>query len=160
MTDNDALSSYKSELKNLLENRSVLMLATLGDEFPEASSAPFLYYESCFWVYVSRLSSHTANLLTHKKASLLIAIDEADAPNPFTLTRLTIKCSAHEEVGEKQALILDKMESKLGDTVKMLRQLPDFHLVRLTPCSGRFIAGFGKAFDINFSDMSLHHVKP
>ncbi|MGH1487051.1 MAG: HugZ family protein [Cellvibrionaceae bacterium] len=158
MIDEIALKQHKASLNSLFEDRSVLMLATLNDQKPEASATPFLYYENSFWVYVSRLSSHTQNLLTNRIVSFIISVDESQSANPFALTRVMVQCTPCEENQTKKEKVLQEMQDKLGETVALLQQLPDFHLIRLTPVSGRFIAGFGQAFDIDFSDLSLHHV--
>ena len=47
------------------------------------------------------------------------------------------------------------MNDQFGETVELLRSLPDFHLLALTAVKGRYIAGFGKAFVINMADGSL-----
>ena len=56
---------------------------------------------------------------------------------------------------EQKTEALDAMAAKLGDTLAVLRQLGDFHLIKLTPQTGQFIAGFGRAFEIDVEDLSL-----
>ena len=50
---------------------------------------------------------------------------------------------------------LDKMSDELGETMSLLRSLPDFHLLQLIADKGRFIAGFGQAFTININKNEL-----
>ena len=52
------------------------------------------------------------------------------------------------------------MAERLGGTVGLLRQLGDFHLIKLTPQTGQYIAGFGQAFDIDFAELELEHINP
>ena len=42
----------------------------------------------------------------------------------------------------------------------MLRQLADFQIFRLTPYAGRFIMGFGAAYDVNPDDFKQLIPKP
>lgn len=46
-------------------------------------------------------------------------------------------------------------KERFGETVDLLQSLPDFHLLALTPVSGKYIAGFGKAFSIDTDNDTL-----
>lgn len=143
----------------LLEKTNVLSLATINEQqLPEVSQTPFLYSDNKIWVYTSSLSSHTNNMLTRPVASVMVS-DEQPQTNPFAIVRASIHCRV-EVVPNKQESILNLLEEKLGETVSLLRQLPDFHLLALIPQTGRFIQGFGQAFDINFETLELSHIRP
>ena len=151
---------YKAALLELLADAKTLTIASLDDEqFPDASLAPYLYHEGSFWIFVSQLSKHTGNLLARRKASVLIHQEVVNPANPFTLKRASAQCTV-EDVQENRESILDKMAERLGPTIDLLRQLGDFHLIKLTPLRGQYIAGFGQAFDIDFSDITLEHINP
>ena len=45
--------------------------------------------------------------------------------------------------------VLEEMRTRFGAIVEMLRSLPDFHLIALKPQQGLYIAGFGKAFNVD-----------
>jgi len=153
-------AEYQTMMLELLDQTSTLMLASLDDaHFPDASLAPYLYYQGSFWIFVSQLSKHTANLLERKKASVLIREEVVKPANPFTLKRASAQCEVDVVEDNKEA-ILDKMGERLGNTVGLLRQLGDFHLIKLTPVKGQYIAGFGQAFDIDFADLALKHINP
>ena len=47
------------------------------------------------------------------------------------------------------------MQEKFGETIELLRSLPDFHLLALTPVNGKYVAGFGKAYSINVVDWTI-----
>lgn len=145
---------------SLFNSTHTLSLATLSeDRLPEASLVPFLYYDDQFWIFVSQLSSHTQHLLKQRKGSALIYANEAEPKNYFSIERVSFLFDvAVEEKNREQ--ILDLMSAKLGDTVSLIRQLGDFYLLSLRPQQGRFIAGFGQAFDIEFPDLSLRHINP
>lgn len=152
-------SEYGDHLLALFHNCQTLSLATLdANGAPSASLTPFLYHDNCFWIFVSSLSRHTQHLLENPKASILIR-EETTPTNPFIVKRASIHCDVTEEMENKDA-VLDLMAAKLGETVGLLRQLGDFHLIKLSPTSGQYIAGFGQAFDINMDQLSLTHINP
>jgi len=151
----DELQNNQQKLLKMLDASKTLALATLNAQHePEASLTPYIYYQQALWIFVSQLSAHTANLMQHKKASVLI--NETESKNIFATTRVTLQC--HVEMEDGGDSVLDEMESQLGETVAMLRQLPDFYLLKLQPVSGRFIAGFGQAYDIAFPELQLTHI--
>lgn len=137
-----------AEARAFRDRFRTLMLATCTpDGKPEASLAPFLLDDQerpC--VYLSELAAHTANLLANPRASLLFAGDEAEARNPFARQRLTLHCRALELQGEKAEKILNEMEKAFGETVALLRALPDFHLFAFEVEEGSYIKGFGQAW--------------
>jgi len=145
-------------LAQLLEKSVTLSLGTINQkQQAEVSLVPFLYHMDCFWIFVSELSRHTQHLLTHSEVSVLIRSEGEKIANPFTVERLSAVCEAGLENDEREE-VLDLMASKLGKTVSLLRQLEDFRLFKLKPVDGRLITGFGKAFDVDFSEMSLTHI--
>ncbi|MFT6388067.1 MAG: putative heme iron utilization protein [Cellvibrionaceae bacterium] len=159
-TQQTALSNYQSSINALLGSVSTLSLGTVNEKKePEVSLVPFLYHRKRFWVFVSQLSPHTQHLVDRSVCSVLIYNNQVEPKNHFAVERISATCAAQMEVDDKN-LVLDLMEEKLGETVSLLRQLGDFHLFSLAPAEGRFIAGFGRAFNVNFSDLSLSHIDP
>ena len=153
-------AEYLSAMLALLADSTTLTLASLDEaQFPDASLTPYIYDDGCFWIFVSQLSKHTANLLERKKASVLIHEEVIKPANPFVLKRASAQCEV-AVVADSRDAILDKMAEHLGATVGLLRQLADFHLIKLTPLKGQYIAGFGQAFDIDFTELDLEHINP
>ncbi len=143
--------SIKEEILALINCLNSLQLSTLNEGgLPESSYTPFLYQAPYFYVFVSALASHTQNLLARHHCSLMLIEDEASARNLFARTRLMLAAEAYalDPDDEEREEILDNMEQKLGSTMKMLRTLPDFKLLRLTIKDGRFVKGFGAAYTI------------
>lgn len=153
---------HQATILSLLASSQTLSLGTLNPvKQPEVSLVPFLYHDSCFWIFVSQLSAHTQHLLERPEASVLIYDNQNSPKNCFAVERVNAQCAVRcEDAAETKAQILDAMTEKLGETVSLLRQLGDFSLFALKPEKGRFIAGFGQAFDIDFSDFSFTHIDP
>lgn len=152
MTYPASLQEYEADYRALLTASSSLQLATCdanGDA--EISYAPFLCKEGNFYVFVSTLARHTGNMLRTAQASVLIIQPEAEVVNPFARRRLTFNCRVTEISKDDQEYqtVLDAMQNRLGNIVGLLRSLPDFHLMALSPRQGAYVAGFGKAFKID-----------
>jgi len=131
------------------QHRTVLIASTAPNGTPDASYAPYIDDpQHRLYIFVSRLATHTANLLDRGHASLLFIRNEEQSPNLFARQRLIYQCSVTEipASSSEHAPLLDQMNERFGPIIKTLRQLPDFHLLRLTPSSGRYIEGFGRAY--------------
>ena len=134
------------------------MLSTVNAEgMPNASYAPFVRDEQYnFYLYVSGLSSHTQNLETTGKVSLLLIEDETQVKQIFARQRLTYDCNATLLPRESEAwnAIADQFEAQFGNIIQMLRGLGDFRIFKLKPYGGRFVMGFGAAYEIDPTDFS------
>ncbi|MDN5870984.1 MAG: pyridoxamine 5'-phosphate oxidase family protein [Nitrococcus sp.] len=138
------------ELTALRESQRSVILATLGPGgYPEASYAPYVRDEwNSFYIFVSRLACHTRSLEVDRKASLLFIEPEHLARQIFARRRLTYRCDAQpvgRDTPEWRAQ-LSSMQKRFGAIVESLSQLSDFQLFRLVPFEGRFVRGFGQAF--------------
>lgn len=151
--------SYTQHYQQLLQNQKTLLLSTVSDEGePECSYAPYVKdQDGVFYIFVSELATHTKNLLNHLKASILFIQPEQEANNLFARERITFSCLV-KEIKKDNVLYneqLNKMDVEFGQTIALLRRLPDFHLLALKPVKGKYVMGFGKAFKIDMSDGSL-----
>ncbi|MBP5975009.1 pyridoxamine 5'-phosphate oxidase family protein [Brasilonema sp. CT11] len=154
-----ALAAYQS----FTDSFQSLMISTVSaDNTPNASYAPFVIDESKkIYIYVSGLSTHTQNLHAVPKASVLFIDDESQTKQIFTRRRLTFDCTATlvERETELWKQIVDSFEARFGEMIQILRDLPDFRIFQLTPSKGRFVIGFGAAYEVDPNDLStLTHV--
>lgn len=138
-----------AECERLRDGNTGLVLATLNVQLePEASYTPYLFHDGCFYIFVSGLSAHTANLLANGKASVLFLENEQETRNPFARKRLSYRCQARVVIQDdaRRESLLDLFRQRQGPTLDLLRQLPDFILFELKPIQGNFVKGFGQAF--------------
>ena len=145
------LKQVASDCREFAQQFQSLQLATTsGEGVPEASYAPFFRDGRDFYVYVSELSRHTANLSQNPRASVLLIENEADARHLFARRRLTYQCDCEEvpRGSDPFDTALDGFQEKFGDFIGMLRNLEDFHLFRVSPYTGTFVTGFARAFEM------------
>jgi putative heme iron utilization protein len=158
---NEELNVFTKGCHELIASQQTLLLATASaNSMPDISYAPFVRDKTgIFYIYVSELASHTDNLLNNPQASILFIRPEAESRNLFVIERAVFSCRVKEIArdDEMYATRLDALQEKFGEVVGVLRSLSDFHLFALFPETGRYVAGFGRAFTINANDGSLSH---
>ncbi|WP_204140357.1 HugZ family protein [Halomicronema sp. CCY15110] len=130
-----------------------LMLSTVTPEGqPQASYTPFVMRgDRTFYIFVSGLSSHTQNLQKTPQAGILLIEDEAKTQQIFARRRLMYDCAVTliERHDPQWATLADLFKRRFGNLIDMLRQLPDFQIFQLVPSGGRFVVGFGAAYEVN-----------
>lgn len=138
------------ELTALRESQHSVVLATVDSAgYPEVSYAPYVCDEwNNFYIFISCLARHTHNLETNRKASLLFIEAEGLARQIFARRRLTYRCEVQPIACDTRewSAQLARMQSRFGAVIVTLTQLSDFRLFRLMPYEGRYVRGFGQAF--------------
>ncbi len=149
-TDTD-LERYRSAYAALIDSRKTLLLATRNGEQPEVSYAPFIRDADGFYIFISDLAQHSRNLQQCAKAGVMLIEDEESCQNLFARQRASFDCTVSQVAPQEVCYtrLLDRMEQQLGNVVGVLRNLADFKLFVLQPSRGRFVVGFGNAFDID-----------
>ncbi|MBD2775230.1 HugZ family protein [Iningainema tapete] len=145
----NALAAYQGFTDQF---QSVMLSTVSADGLPNASYAPFVIDESKnIYIYVSGLSPHTQNLYAVPRVSVLFIDDESQTKQIFARRRLTFDCSASlvERDTELWNQIVDNFEARFGELIQMFRSLPDFRIFKLTPNNGRFVIGFGAAYEVD-----------
>lgn len=153
------LENMTKRYHELMMSQQTLLLATSSaNGVPDISYAPFVRDETgVFFIYISRMARHTVNLLENPQASLLFIRPESESPELFARERVTLACCAREISRDDVVYVerIQALQDKFGEVVGVLRSLSDFHLFALRPESGRYVAGFGRAFVINVADGCL-----
>ncbi|WP_017221230.1 heme utilization protein HutZ [Moritella dasanensis] len=143
------------EIQEFKQQCKTLQMATLSSGMPHVSYAPFTYNKAGFYILVSDVAQHGQNLKHSQNVSIMLIEDESNSKQLYTRRRLTFDTTAkliakNSTIG--QQAILD-LSQRFGDIIDNLAGLKDFNLYQLTPEKGRFVKGFGKAFDISGDDM-------
>ncbi|MGF1566612.1 MAG: HugZ family protein [Nodosilinea sp.] len=150
------MANFESVLaayQTLLSQVQSLMLSTINvDGSPHASYAPYVKDETYqLYIFTSGLSAHTQNLLKTRQASVLLIADEGQTQQVFARQRITYDCQAErlERDTTRWQQIAAIFEQQFGEIIEMLRQLEDFQIFCLSPHRGRFVMGFGAAYEID-----------
>ncbi|MEL6263020.1 MAG: pyridoxamine 5'-phosphate oxidase family protein [Cyanobacteria bacterium J06626_6] len=131
---------------------SIILGTTSSSGQPQASYAPCVIDDvRNIYIFVSGLSAHTQNLTATGKASALFIKDESQTQQMFARQRLSYDCSAVllDRESEQWSAIASQFAERFGNIVEVMVSLPDFRIFQLRPQSGRFVMGFGAAYDID-----------
>lgn len=146
-------------LHRLLKEYKTASLATVdGEGQPQASYTPVALDRpgGSFYLFVSELSAHTANLRTQQTASLLLMEDELSSKQLFARNRVTFGGSvepiARDSEGWAEACLI--YGAKFGKFFELLVSLPDFQMFRFRPEDIRLVVGFGAAYQVTGEDWS------
>ena len=138
-------------LAHMLRNTRLAALATIRDEEPRVSLVAFVPAAdfSLFYVHVSKLAQHTVDMMKDKRVSLLIAETDNGRADPQTLARVSIRASAElMQNGEPgYTPIKNKYIERFPESAPLFK-LEDFGIWRIKPKGGRYVAGFGKAYNL------------
>lgn len=144
------------EIQEFRDSRKTLQLGTVDKEGkPHTSYAPFAFSERGYYILVSDLATHGQNLKHRKAVSIMMIEDESEARSIFARRRLSFDTNAEpvERDSEHWHTAVEVMRERLGEMIDNLSQLGDFNLYRLNPVIGRYVKGFGQAFDVSGEDM-------
>ncbi|MEA5579484.1 HugZ family protein [Anabaena sp. UHCC 0451] len=147
------LEKVQAEYEKFPQEFASIIISTVNAQgIPNASYTPFVMDEfKNIYIYVSGLSSHTTNIQVNPYVSVLFIEDEAKSPNIFARRRLNFDCTATlvERETEKWQQIVKEFQERFGEIIEVLRGLADFRIFQLTPTKGRYVIGFGAAYNIN-----------
>jgi len=164
-TSDPALTKALNEFKQLMGSFQSVQLATVGaGGTPDASYSPaILDGDKNFFIYVSEMSSHTANMAATRQASVMVIADESASGQIFARKRATFFCEVAEvpRGSEEGIFITARFTEKFGNFVMdHIKAMDDFHLLKLQPLKGRVVLGFGRAFDLTGENLDeLAHLK-
>lgn len=160
----DDLNRVQQEYLALREHSHGALLATLeGAQTPAASYAPLVWFAGQGYLFLSDLAGHTRNLRRCPSLGLMLIEGEDSRANAFARRRITLQGEARM-VGREDpsfASVLAEFHHRFGQVMALLEALPDFHLFRLQLQSGRYIRGFGQAYELSGAGLTqLAHIDP
>lgn len=138
-------------LTHLILTQRTAALGTLRDGWPFVSLVLFAPADdfTAFYIHVSRLAHHTQDLLQDRRAGLMIAQTDDGMGNPQTFARLSI-------LGEAFELSAGDSDFSTARTAYLAKypeaspnfSMSDFSLFRITVHRARYVAGFGKIYNL------------
>lgn len=142
---------HEARLAALVRSREAAALGTLHAGAPFVSMVPYavLADGSAFAIHVSRLASHTRDMLADARVSLLVMQGEGEGVEAQALARLSVQ-------GEARALAKGSAEEARGREAYLARfpeaepltSFGDFSFFEIRPAQARFVAGFAQAMSV------------
>lgn len=108
-------------------------------------------HEGKLYIYISKISEHYKIIEANHLISIMMLADEQDAPNLFARERVRFQCAPTNIGNDGYEDIFAKFENNNGAPLMGVLRGLDFSLFELTPKEGRYVIGFGQAFDIDLS---------
>ncbi|GGE82985.1 HugZ family protein [Priestia taiwanensis] len=153
------MNKKKEQYVQFLQMRKTVVMSMIDEQGnPFTSYAPFVQQDGKFYIYISKISEHYAFLEATKKVSVMFLADEQDAPNLFARERVRFHCTAMNVGNEGHEEVFTKFEVIHGVPMMGVLRGLDLSLFELVPSEGRYVVGFGQAFDINVSGEKFEHV--
>lgn len=155
MTADDGIVGEAGEF--LAGFRSLQMATVSADGVPDASYAPFVRIDDdAFYVNLSELSTHTGNLLSTPRVSVLFLQAENDSKQLFARKRLSFDADAAlvQRDSARWCQVMDLFADKFGEIMGLIRPLRDFSLFCLQPRSAVYVHGLAKAYTLEKSQLA------
>ena len=143
-------------LAGLIRGERIAHLGTLRGGAPMTSMTLYLAERdfSAFRIHVSRLAWHTQDLLGDARCALSIAEADDRRPDPFTLARVTIRGDASQIPNHGNDFEILKREWLARFPEQAINfELADFSFWRIAPRDARFVAGFGRIFNLSAAEL-------
>lgn len=140
-------------LRSLLAHTPVTALATLHKGEPATSMVPYaLLSDGRFVIHVSRLATHTRDMLEHPAVSLLVTAAPGSSDTPLALPRVSVQGQASVCAPEApdHAAARAAYLAKLPEAEELF-SFGDFSLFLIAPQFLRYVAGFGRAHSVTAS---------
>lgn len=153
------LAEQQQAYQTFLQTQKTIMISSITEEgAPLISYAPYILNEGKLYIYISRISDHHASIQRSESIHAMLIADEVNSSNLFARERLRFVCRPQLVEEATHEPIFRKFEEKFKKPmIDLLRGL-DFSLFELTPLEGRYVVGFGKAFDVNLLENTISHV--
>jgi heme iron utilization protein len=138
-------------LARLIRSTRIAALGTLHNGEPNLAMVAYAFAEdfSAFYIHVSKLGKHTTDMENDPRVSLLITATDDGRADPQTLARVSIRGIAEilprTDPGYAQVKTIYLERFPEADR---LFSLGDFNIWKIRPIGGRFVAGFGRAFNL------------
>ena len=150
MNEND-----RAELRKLIINCRQATLAVVENNEPFTAMVSYGIDADgvSLLIQLSNLSAHKRQLLAQPRCSVLICLPDTGTCEVSALPRIAIQGTAIrlDKTGPVYEAAKNAYLAKLPTSAIMF-SLPDFDLFRITPQSGRYVAGFGRAFTLTAAD--------
>ena len=138
-------------LARLIRETRLAALGTLHDGEPNLAMVAYSFADdfSAFYIHVSKLGKHTADMENDPRVGLLIIETDDRRADPQTLARVSLRGTAEilPRSDPGYAQVKQNYLARFPEA-EQLFSLGDFNLWKITPKNGRYVAGFARAFNL------------
>jgi heme iron utilization protein len=136
-------------LSDLVHAQTIAALGTLHEGAPYVSMVPYALAAGGgeFFIHVSGLAAHTADMLASPRVSLLIVSPTGDLPQ--SRARVTVQGDARrlDQASTEYAAAKACYIARFPRTADLFA-LGDFSIFEIAPVSARVVGGFAQAFSL------------
>lgn len=153
------LEKNKEKYLQFVESRKNLILSLIDDEGkPFSSYAPFVKKDGKLYIYISKIAEHYDLMEKNDFVDAFLIADEYSTPNKFATERVRWTCTSINLGNEGNEDIFAMFNADHGTKMMDVLRGLDFSLFELTPLQGRYVVGFGMAFNIDIDANVFTHV--
>ena len=147
--DSEKNKIEKVKLK-LIDTCKSFVITVTNNDHPDIGYAPYIYRDKFFYIFSSELSSHIRLLINKKVGTFMLIKDEKETKNIWA--RVRMKFQGRVSIKKRNVAdfqeITDIISNKHGNTIDIIREFKDFHLIKIIPIKGTIITGFGSAYNL------------
>ena len=153
------LEKNKEKYLQFVASRKNLILNVIDEEGkPFTSCAPFIKKHGKLYIYISQIAEHYRLIESSEYVDALLVADESATNNPFATERVRWSCTPINLGNEGHEDIFELFDTNYGAKLMDVLRGLDFSLFELTPAQGRYVVGFGMAFDLDIDAKVFTHV--
>lgn len=153
------MTKTKQQYVEFVSKARTLIISTIDEAGkPFTSYAPFVKHDGKLYIYISKIANHYRHIDERPEVDVMLIEDEASTANLFARQRARFACRATNlgnAANEDVFQLFDELFS--ANLMKMLRGL-DFSLFELSITEGRYVVGFGQAFEVDLDGENIVHV--
>lgn len=149
----------KEQYLQFMDKYKTAVISTKDElDNPFISYAPVVLHEGKFYIYISKITDHYKFIENNDLIHIMLIADETDSPNLFARERVRFQCTAENVGNDGYEEVFAKFVAKHGAPMMGVLRGLDLSLFELTPKEGRFVVGFGQAFDVDVTGERFEHV--
>ncbi|MFS0784051.1 HugZ family protein [Bacillus sp. 1P06AnD] len=153
------IEQKKEQYASFMDACKTLVISSKdGNGDPFISYTPYIQLNGKFYIYISRISDHYRFIESNEFIHIMMIADEKGAQNKFALERVRFQCTTENIGNEGHGEIFARFEKDHGKAMMDLLRGLDFSLFELNPRAGRYVVGFGQAFDVDVTGSTFTHV--
>lgn len=151
----ESMDQVREEMLEFRNGFGTCIIASVDrNGYAISSYAPIINNDGRFYLYISQVAEHFDSIRTNPdKIEIMFIQDESKAHSFLLRKRLRYKARAFilqrdsDEFTKTLRILEENMHGKGG--IKNVKRMLDFHLIRLEFLGGRYVKGFGAAYDVS-----------